>query len=102
MKRNLYRTAAAVTVLAAGTVVSVSPASAGNGDWNAPRAYPERSVFCANPSYWFPGFQMRGTSNNGTYGTWAVSAVRDDPHQTAFDAAFYANGAISWVTWYCV
>ncbi|ADB34982.1 hypothetical protein Kfla_5979 [Kribbella flavida DSM 17836] len=101
MKRNLYRAAAATAVLAAGTVVSVQPASAANDSWNAPRLNPERSTFCRTYSWWFEGFQMTGTSNNGTYGTWAISDIRDDPHQTAFDAAFYANGRITWVTWYC-
>jgi hypothetical protein len=99
--RNLYRAFAASAVLAAGVVISVPPASAGNGDWNAPRAYPERSTFCANPEWWYPNSQMAGYSNNGTYGLWVVLAVRDDPHQTAIDAVFRTVAQDSRVTWYC-
>jgi hypothetical protein len=98
MKRWAIRTAGVAVAAAAGLAMTALPASAGNSDPKAPRESPERVTFCANTAWWFPGFQMKGTTNDGSYGTWVINSIQDDPHQTAFNATF----AGSWsVTWYC-
>lgn len=94
--------AGVVGLATVGLVVGVSTAGAstqGNGDAKAPRANPERSYFCSHPEHWWAGFSMTGTSNDNDYGTWVVTGIRDDPHQTAIGAVFKGTWS---VTWYCV
>lgn len=98
-RRNVLRTVTAATVLA-GAALSSLPANAGNSDPNAPNAQ-TRAVFCGAPQFWKPGVRIEGTSNDGRYGTWVITNVVDDPHQTRFDAAFYSN-ITSWVSFYCI
>ncbi len=92
---------AIVAVATTGLALTIVPASAGNSSPNAPRANPERNTFCANTGWWRVGFEMTGTSNDGRYGKWIINRIVDDPHQTRFDATFYANN-VSSVSWYCV
>jgi hypothetical protein len=98
-KKLLQRSALAIAVTTAGLSLSVLPASAGNDSPNAPRANPERITFCNNTGWWRVGFRMTGTSNDGRYGTWQITGVVDDPHQTRIDATFTGGGSVSW---YCV
>lgn len=97
---NLWtKRAAGVAVAAtAALAVAASPATAANDSPKSPRATPERVTFCDNPNWWYPGFRMTGTTNDGSYGTWVITRVVDDPHQTTIYATF-AGAVGTW--WNC-
>jgi hypothetical protein len=104
MKQNSIRAAAGVLLLVGAATLHTQAAVAGNSSWNAPRADPERYDFCENPQRWYVGFRFGGYSVNGTAGGWTINYIRDDPHQTAFDATFtdQNSGVRSFVSFYCV
>lgn len=99
MIRLLARAATAVTIAGSATALAVLPANAANDSPNAPDPF-TRAGFCTNTSSWYVGYTLGGASNDRRAGVWVINRIVDDPHQTRFDATFYA-GDVSSVSWYC-
>jgi hypothetical protein len=85
----------AAVVAAAGLSVVSAPAFASNSDPHSPDTI-SRQAFCNNPAWWHPGFSYENWANNGTYSTWVITRVTDDPHQ----ATIYATFAQTWPVWW--